>query len=46
VEEAEDMVEARTQLDAQHSALRSMLVILSIRKHIELQYGQALARHP
>jgi len=46
VEEAEDVVEARAQLDAQHSALWPMLVVLRIGQHVELEYRQSLSRHP
>jgi hypothetical protein len=38
VEQAEYVVEACSKLDAQHPALRTMLVVLGIREHVELQY--------
>jgi hypothetical protein len=38
VEETEDVVEARPQLDAQYPALWSMLIVLSIWEYIELEY--------
>jgi hypothetical protein len=46
VEEAEDVVEARPQLHAQHPAFGTMLVILSIWKHVQLEYREPFARHP
>ena len=38
MEEAEDVIEARSQLHTQDSALRPMLVVLRIWEHFQLQY--------
>lgn len=46
MKEAEDVIEAGSELDAQDSALGAMLVVLGIGKDVQLQDGQALARHP
>lgn len=46
MEETEDVIEAGSKLDAEHSALRPMLIVLRVRKHIELQYGETFSGHP
>jgi hypothetical protein len=46
VEETKDVVEACSQLYTQDSAFGSMLVVLGIGEHVELQYRQPFTRHP
>lgn len=46
MEQAKDVIEARSQFDAEHPTFWPMLVVLGIREHIKLQDREPLAGKP
>jgi hypothetical protein len=43
MKQTEDVIEAGSELHTQYSALGPMLIVLSIRKDVELQYRKTFA---